>query len=143
MIRQAVAGDLAALKRCVVAAYAPFQSTIHDLPPVSQGLADDIAQTRAWVVELKGHIAGVMVLSAADDFVHLANLAVDPAAQGQGLGRQLLAHAEACAHNWGQQELRLTTHALMPKTIAFYERLGWERVGQDGNKIMMCKTLPA
>ena len=75
------------------------------------------------------------------DKAHLANLAVHPDAGGQGLGRRLIDHVVDAARIAGHHRIHLATHVDMPATQAFYDRLGWQRAGQDGNKVYFAKEL--
>lgn len=56
-------------------------------------------------------------------------LAVAPAAAGRGVGRALVAHAEAVAAEAGGRELILDTPENHPWLPAFYTRLGYEPFG--------------
>jgi len=58
----------------------------------------------------------------ADDAWYLSILAVAPASQGQGLGRQLLAPTLAAADGAG---VPCYLETFTPRTLAFYERLGF------------------
>ena len=140
-VRRAEPGDAPALAACIDAAYARYAARISDLPPVSEGIAEEIAQHQVWVAEIDGVIVGGLVLVAFEGFMQLANVAVHPDHTGAGLGRELisLAESEALAH--GYRELRLTTHVEMPESIALYRHLGWEKAGEDGNKVFMAKAL--
>jgi ribosomal protein S18 acetylase RimI-like enzyme len=84
------------------------------------------------VVEGQGGLAAVLVLEEHDDHLLLENVAVDPAAQGHGLGGRLLVHVEEVARGRGAQEVRLYTHVLMASNIAWYERHGYVETGRDG-----------
>jgi GNAT superfamily N-acetyltransferase len=53
-------------------------------------------------------------------------VAVDPAAQGQGLGRALLEHAEAVARDDGRTAILLYTVAKYDHLLAVYRRFGFE-----------------
>lgn len=57
-------------------------------------------------------------------------LCVAPEAQGLGLGRVLVAHAEAIAWAGGAQVLALDTPAEHPSLPAWYHRLGYREAGQ-------------
>jgi ribosomal protein S18 acetylase RimI-like enzyme len=82
----------------------------------------------AWVIEADaGAIAGLVVLEAADGFLLLDNVAVAAAHRGTGLGRRLVAFAEAEARRRGFAEIRLYTNAKMARNLALYERLGFVR----------------
>ena len=138
-IRPAAPADAPALTACIAAAYAPHMARIPDLPPVTAGIAEDIATQTVLVAERSGRVVGGVVLVAQEDALLIANLAVDPEAAGQGLGRALMATAEAECRRHGLPELHLTTHAAMTDTIAFYTRLGWVEAGRSGNKLRMRK----
>ena len=58
------------------------------------------------------------------------NIAVQPDRQGRGLGRALIAFAEAEARRLGFAELRLYTHQKMTENIGFYKRLGFDETGR-------------
>ncbi|MDD5630203.1 MAG: GNAT family N-acetyltransferase [Elusimicrobia bacterium] len=60
---------------------------------------------------------------------YLGMLTVDPARQARGIGKRLLAHAEACARLWGCARLRLTVIAGREELLRFYERRGYARTG--------------
>jgi ribosomal protein S18 acetylase RimI-like enzyme len=52
-------------------------------------------------------------------------IAVDPAAQGLGLGKNLMNHLEGLARAQGFDRMHLTVAVNNSGAIAFYERLGW------------------
>jgi GNAT superfamily N-acetyltransferase len=84
-----------------------------------------IADSRAWMLEYEGQLAGVLVLEdISGGALLLDNVAVAPSAQGKGYGRALIAFAEAEARRHGHGEVRLYTHVLMRENLALYARLG-------------------
>jgi len=89
---------------------------------------------RAWVAETEGAVAGVLVLEALEDHLLIENVAVDPHLQGRGVGRALLAFAEARAAELGLPELRLYTHVKMTENQALYARLGYREVERRAEK---------
>lgn len=139
-IRCATPDDTTALAACIRAAYAPFLQAGFSLPPVADGIADDIRDHHVWVAEDAQGLIGGAVL-ALGKTAHLANLAVDPAAAGQGVGRALIAQTISAARNAGFDRLHLTTHAQMTKTQAFYRRLGWIEAGREGEKVYFYRDL--
>ena len=50
---------------------------------------------------------------------------IDPAARGQGLGRQLMESVEDAARAMGLVSLQLDTNAALTEAIALYTRTGW------------------
>ena len=57
--------------------------------------------------------------------------AVRPTLQGRGTGRALLAEVEAQAAAAGAATMRMTVLAQRPDLIAWYERLGYRRTGEQ------------
>ncbi len=140
-LRRADARDADALAGCIDAAYAPYLARIRDLPPVSEDCGAEIANNLVWVVEANGRIVGGLVLIPCDDFMLLANVAVDLNMKGAGIGRRLLTFAETEAKDRGYVEMRLNTHAEMSETIDLYLRNGWSQLSRNGTKISMTKHL--
>jgi ribosomal protein S18 acetylase RimI-like enzyme len=141
MIRPAILADADGLKSAVVAAYAPFAAQGLGLPPVADGLDDDIRDNHVWVAEDRGLILGGIVLVVQAENAYIANVAVHPIGKGQGLGRKLIDTAVAAAEMAGCTKVALTTHKDMTGTQAFYARLGWVETGRDGNKVTFALDL--
>ena len=141
-IRRAEPADADSLGRCLEAAYARYAERIRDLPAMSEGCAQEIADHLVWVAERDGAVLGGLVLIPRDGFMLLANVAVHPDGRGTGIGRRLLMLAESEAMHRGYAEMRLNTHAEMPETIALYARNGWTETGRTGTTVSMRKVLP-
>ena len=153
--RRAEAADLAAITACVRAAYAKYVPRIGKPPaPMLADYAALVAEGRAYVIdgddeEGGGRAAavGLIVLADEPDHLHVENVAVRPDAQGRGLGRALMAFAEAEARRRGYGEIRLYTHERMVENLALYPALGFEETGrgvQDGYaRVFFRKRLPA
>ncbi len=140
-IRRATPGDAQGLTACIAAAYEPILRRGIRVPPVTEGVDADIAENLVWVAEAAGRIVGGIVMSLHDDHGHVANLAVDPALHRSGIGRSLIATAEACIIRRGLPELQLATHAELPENVALYERLGWSVTGGRADCVFMRKSL--
>ncbi|BAI71934.1 acetyltransferase [Azospirillum sp. B510] len=54
-------------------------------------------------------------------------LAVDPAQQGRGLGRRMVAEAESWLAATGMPKVQLLVRSTNQKVLAFYERLGYAK----------------
>ncbi|WP_054916067.1 GNAT family N-acetyltransferase [Pseudomonas sp. NBRC 111117] len=146
MIRPATAHDVAPVQALIEAAYALYIPRIGARPgPMLEDYAGLIAQGRVEVFEEQGQVLGVLVLIAQADGLLLDNVAVSPAAQGRGLGRQLMAHAEARARQLGLEVVRLYTNEAMSENLGLYERLGYRethRAEQAGfRRVFMEKRL--
>ncbi|WP_127091214.1 GNAT family N-acetyltransferase [Aquabacter cavernae] len=146
-LRLATPADLAAVEALVRAAYAPYIPRIGRPPgPMGDDYAALIAAGQVHVAERAGQVDGVLVLLPEADGLLLDNVAVAPRAQGQGLGRVLLAFAEETARAAGHAAIRLYTNAAMAENIALYARLGYaetHRADEAGfRRVYMSKRLP-
>jgi len=129
MIRQATSADRAAVERIVARAYSHYIARIGAPPgPMVDDYAARIGAGEVWVTG--DPIRALIVLIDKADHLLLDNIAVDPDAQGTGLGRLLMEFADAEARRRGFAELRLYTHQTMVENIALYTRLGWQETGR-------------
>lgn len=125
-MRLAVAGDLEAVEAIVRNAYTPYIARMGRMPgPMLDDYASLIEAARVHVVEHEGAVRGVLVLIPEAETMLLDNIAVDPAAQGAGLGRQMLGFAEETARASGFGAIRLYTNEAMTENVGLYSRLGW------------------
>lgn len=147
MIRRARPEDRETAEAIVRDAYSIYIARIGKPPgPMLDDYAALIAEGAVSVLEdANGAIAALMVLLPKTDHLLLDNIAVRPDRQGQGLGRQLIAFAEAEARRLGHAELRLYTHATMTENIALYTRLGFIETGRGHEngyyRVFMTKRL--
>ncbi len=83
------------------------------------------------VAERAGEVAGyvMVLLSRGTSLARIYSLAVDPAARGQGLGRELVVAAEDAAQDEECSEIRLEVREDNPEAIGLYESLGYRRFG--------------
>jgi GNAT superfamily N-acetyltransferase len=104
-----------------------------------------VSEGAVWVIEEGSTIAGIIVLLPRPGYLLLDNIAVAPARQGAGLGRRLLAFAEAEAVRRGYNEIRLYTHQKMTENQRRYAALGYEETarGTDAGyeRVFMRKRL--
>ncbi len=130
-IRLAEPDDVTALSGIVTAAYQKYIERIGKPPaPMLDDYAERVRGRTAWVAEMDGVVAGLIVLLPQDDHLLLDNVAVNPARQGHGIGRALMAFAEREALRQGYTELRLYTHETMTENLAMYPALGWQETGR-------------
>lgn len=111
--------------------------------------ADYRAAVRAHVIELlsddAGTIVGLVELIPHPDHWLIENVVVDPAEQGRGHGRHLVAHAEALTRAAGMKVIRLYTNKLFAENIALYLKLGYAIDGEEafkgGHLVHMSKVM--
>jgi len=131
MIRSARADEADAVRALVHDAYGHYVERLGREPgPMRDDYQRRIAAGQVWVLEQEGAIIGLVVLEEQSDGLLLDNIAVAPAAQGQGHGRTLMTFAEEEACRRGLGELRLYTNVLMVENIALYGRLGFVETGR-------------
>jgi GNAT superfamily N-acetyltransferase len=140
-IRRAKASDASSLANCIDSAYAVYADRGIDLPPVSDGIADDIQSNLVWVAVRGRGIIGGLILIPREDHAILANVAVEPSSTGMGLGRAFIDLAVGEVRNLGLTTLRLTTHADIPENLRLYEHLGWRQTHRAANKVFMERNL--
>ncbi len=122
--------DAGAIRELVRTAYAHYVPLLGREPfPMIDDYPARIAARQAW------WIPGVAVLVLADeDGLLLDNIAVAEAARGKGVGRALIAFAEAEARRRGHARLWLYTNEKMVENIALYTRLGFVETGREEQK---------
>jgi ribosomal protein S18 acetylase RimI-like enzyme len=130
-LRPARPDDLPAIQRIIRDAYTPYIARIGKPPgPMGDDYPALVEADAVTVAERDGHVVGLLVLLDRPDHLLLDNVAVDPAAQGSGVGRALMAHAEAEALRRGHHDIRLYTNVAMTENVATYQRAGFIETGR-------------
>jgi ribosomal protein S18 acetylase RimI-like enzyme len=147
-MRQAVAGDAAAIRALTRAAYAKWVPVIGREPlPMVADYEAAVAKHRFDLLYVDGVLAALIETIAKDDHLLIENVAVDPAFQKRGLGRKLMAHAETVAAQAGYGMLRLYTNKSFAENVTLYQRLGYvvdrEEEFRGGFTVYMSKRINA
>ncbi len=129
-IAAAGAADFAAVMRVMAAAFDPAFGEAWSAGQLT-GLAA-MPGTRLAVVRAAGEVAGFYAARLAGPESELLLLAVDPAAQAQGLGRALVADWQDWARAAGAGEHLLEVRA-DNAAVAFYRAAGFQQIGQRKN----------
>lgn len=89
-----------------------------------------------WVAESGGRVVGTFALLVMDNLGHMGtpsaiveDVAVDPAVQGQGIGRVMMDFARQRCREKGCYKLALSSNRKRERAHAFYESLGFARHG--------------
>ena len=141
MIRRAEIGDVAELVACIDAAYDVARESGIDLPPVSEGLDQDVRDNLVWVSVDDSQIAGVIVVAVTADHAHLMNIAVHPSAGGKGIAKSLIQCALVELRRLNVGRIDLATHVDMPGNVSLYRHMGWTETGRSGNKVHMSRAI--
>jgi ribosomal protein S18 acetylase RimI-like enzyme len=130
-IRAATPGDVPLITQIVEHAYRPHFRRMGRPPgPIFDDYAVRVAEGVVWVIEQGDSVDGIIVLLPKPDHLLLDNVAVAPERQGLGLGRRLLAFAEAEALRHGYREIRLYTHQTMIENQCLYAAIGYRETGR-------------
>jgi GNAT superfamily N-acetyltransferase len=145
-IRKAAAADATGVLALIRAAYAKYVPRIGREPaPMTDDYAAEIAAGRCWVMEGGKGLAGALVMRPKDGDWFVDTVGVAPGMQGKGIGKALMAFAEAEARRKGFRAVRLYTNARMTENMPFYQSLGYEiteRRMEDGfDRVFFLKRL--
>jgi ribosomal protein S18 acetylase RimI-like enzyme len=143
-LRRATAADLPAIRAVIDAAYARYLTRMDKPPaPMLSDYGPSVEAGTTWVIG--SPVTAVLTLYPREDHLYVENIAVDPSAQGRGLGRALMEFAEQEAARRRLNRMALVTHEAMTENQAIYARLGYveiERRTEDGyRRIYMEKPL--
>lgn len=143
MIRSATSADLPALHALIERAYRGESARAgwtHEAdllggqrtdPAALAELVADPAQ-HLLVAADGGIVTGCVAVSRRPDGRgYLGLLTVDPALQAAGLGRRLIAAAEAAARGFGATAMEMTVIARRGELIRYYERRGYVLTGEE------------
>ncbi|GAA4963460.1 GNAT family N-acetyltransferase [Pseudonocardia tropica] len=127
-------------------AYGHYTARIGRPPaPVGADYAAAVRGATMWVAEDHGRVVGLLVLLDGDGRLLLDNVAVDPSAQGRGVGARLLAFAEDEARRRGHDRIELYTNEAMTENLDYYPHQGYvetHRAEQDGyRRVFFTKRL--
>lgn len=156
-IRTAEASDLAAIKQIAVAAEMFSLEEVAFFDEMFSGWLDGSLEGHQWLVAA---IGGIVVGAAnyapepfADRLWNLYFIAVEPEQQGSGIGRNLMAHAEAELATKGDDEARVlvvetSSTDQYARTREFYAKLGYDEearirqfYGPADDKVVFWKSL--
>jgi GNAT superfamily N-acetyltransferase len=125
-IRRATIAEASAIRALIRSSYALYVPRIGQEPaPMQADIPALIAQGIAYVLYIGSKLRGSICLTPEGDALEVNNLVVDPAAQGQGLGRLLMNFAEETARNQGFGALTLYTNEKMVENLTLYPHLGF------------------
>ena len=148
MIRLATGPDVDAVSECVAASYQMYVSRIGKKPaPMLDDYSALIEAGSVWVLPMDQTIAGLIVLWPLEGHLYVDNIAVRPERQGEGIGSQLLDHADTLARQQNLSEIRLYTNEAMTENVSYYPKRGFfetHRAEQNGyQRIFYRRTVPA
>ena len=143
ILRKAVISDAQSLAECMHAAYTAYTSRLggKTLPPMTVDYEEEIRSYPVWVAESDDTLVGGLILMPEETYMTVANVAVHPQFQGNGLGRGLMEFGEAEAKRQGYSEMHLATHVLLTENVSLYSHFGWSEMDRDENRVYMKKNI--
>ncbi len=145
-LRRAEAADAAAVRSLTRAAYAKWVPVIGREPkPMTANYQTAVRLNRIDLAYDDSELAGLIETIDRSDHLLIENVAVAPERHGQGIGRTLMAHAEAIARAAGYRDVRLYTNRRFEANVQLYLRLGYaidrEETSELGVTVYMSKRL--
>jgi len=146
-IRLAEAEDEISVRECAERAYERYVAAMGKKPaPMVADFASMIASGVVHVaVERDAEVLGFIVFYHEGEHVLLENVAVRPDAEGQGIGKRLIAFCEAEAKRSNATSIKLYTNEKMTENLSIYPHLGYretERKTEDGfNRVFFEKPI--
>ncbi len=135
-LRIANPSDAEAIAATLREAFAPFESLytpagfLATTPTPGQLLAR-WSDGPTWVTERDGIVVGTVAAVPRPAELYIRSMAVRPAAQGYGLGAQLLRRVETAGVELGCDRLVLSTTPFLRAALRLYERHGFRRTGES------------
>ena len=127
VLERARGDDLPALLALQRSAYARNRTLLGVEPlPLLADYADIMRDMEVWLARRDKSLAGALILQPRDGDLLIWSIASDPAAQGGGLGRALLAAVEERARRLGRDVVRLYTGTLLTHLVGWYGRHGYQ-----------------
>ncbi len=93
--------------------------------PMAADFATLIAEGVVDLAEMEDDVVGFVVHYARGNCMQLENIAVLPSYSGQGIGKHLMDHVEACASQLGLTAIELYTNEAMTENQSYYPRQGY------------------
>jgi GNAT superfamily N-acetyltransferase len=150
--RRAVAGDAAAMVEVHHAAVQAVARRHYDEEVLAAWSPPPDSRRRDWLADLIGQASALCTVAVADggaivgfcialpEQALLRALYVHPACNGLGVGRELLGDMEARCRALGVEALELNASR---NAEAFYQRCGYETLGQVEQPLTGTLTMPA
>jgi len=138
-IRKAVIEDGKIINQIMTKAYSVYDKSLN-LPPLFADYEKEVKEYPSWVLEVENKIIASLFMYFDQD-AYINNIAVDPDYKGQGYGRILMDYAEKVALERDYHYLLLATHIKLSNNIIYYNKLGYEEIERDENKVYFRKKL--
>lgn len=131
-IRRATPDDAPAVTQVTNQACEPYVPLLGRKPqPLTADHMAMITNHQVWLLADGDCVLAFLECIDEPDTTLIYSVAVRPALQHRGLGRRLLAWAEAEAARAGHKRIRLYTNSLFESNLRLYSRLGYQETGRE------------
>ena len=126
-VRRASPSDAPAVRELTRMAYAKWVPIIGREPtPMTVDYDTRVCEHHIDLLYAGDRLAALIEMVPEAGHLPIENVAVLPAFQGRGFGRQLMAHAETVAASLGMPAMRLYTNKLFTGNVRLYRSLGYQ-----------------
>lgn len=131
MIRLAVAADVPAMARLINAAFS-IEEFLEGNRTSESALTEMIREGSFLLQHNEdGTLLASVYIEERGERAYFGMLAVDPAQQGRGFGREMVRSAEDYCRNQGCTAMDIYVLSLRPELPAFYRKLGYVESGVE------------
>jgi ribosomal protein S18 acetylase RimI-like enzyme len=103
------------------------EDALRGIRQLFEGRWGEFSPVGSWVIDRSGSLVAAVISVQGESGTLIADVMVDPDAQGQGLGRRVLARAIASLHAHGERPIRLNVTEGNTRAQRLYEGLGFVR----------------
>jgi tRNA threonylcarbamoyladenosine biosynthesis protein TsaE len=107
-----------------------------------ESVAAALAAHRGLLAATEAGPVGALLFEPDGVLLGLRRVAVHPDAQARGVARALVRHAERIAAAAGYEGVCLHARVELPRTVRFWQRLGYTETDRDGPMLTLAKELP-
>jgi ribosomal protein S18 acetylase RimI-like enzyme len=131
-MQPATQADVPQIAELTHAAYEKYIPRIGRKPqPMLADYSAMLETHQIWLLRQNADLQGLLVLQENPDHLLIYSIAVSPAHQAKGIGKQLLLWTEQHASQMGCKEIRLYTNEKMTENIALYTKMGYTETHRE------------
>jgi GNAT superfamily N-acetyltransferase len=131
-MQPATQADVPEVVQLTHAAYEKYIPRIGRKPqPMLADYSAMLETHQIWLLRQNTDLQGLLVLQKNQDHLLIYSIAVSPAHQAKGIGKQLLEWTEQHASQMGCKEIRLNTNEKMTENIALYTKMGYTETHRE------------
>jgi N-acetylglutamate synthase-like GNAT family acetyltransferase len=132
-VRLALRADAEAIAKVLAEAFGAYRDNytpeaFEIVTPLADEIVKRFDEGPQWVAEIGGRIVGTVSVTTGSEGLYIRSMAVNPNAQGQGVGHKLMCAVNEYADASKHERIFLYTTYFVPGAKKFYESHGYEWV---------------